>query len=112
MWRATRFSTTPPREVLSLDDPTGAPPDTTTYTLSTILVDSTTTVGASRLYYFKTDNANYGRLLLKRNPARGNLIWSSSPEQYINIVISYQSQARNPYSKPWRFDSRKGAVQQ
>jgi hypothetical protein len=108
-WKATRFSTTPPREVLSLDDPAAVPPDTGTYTLSSILVDSSTAVGASRLYYFKTDNANYGRLLLKRNAARGNLVWGSSPDQYINVVISYQSQARNPYSKPWRFSDKKGA---
>lgn len=111
-WRATRFSTTPPRDILSLDDPAVAPPDTNSYTLDRILIDSTTAVTASRLYYFKTDNANYGRLLLKRNPSRGNLIWGSSPDQYINVVISYQSQARNPYSKPWQFTEKKGAQHQ
>jgi hypothetical protein len=98
-WRFTRFSDTT-RAVNSLNDPRAIPPDSTTYSLSNTsrTIDSVA-ASTSRIYYFKGDNGNYGRILVKRNPGNGTLIWGSSPEQYMNIEISYQTQPYNPFSK-------------
>jgi hypothetical protein len=98
-WRLTRFSDTT-RAVNSLNDPRATPPDTITYafTNTSESIDSVA-VTTSRIYYFKGDNGNYGRILVKRNPGNGTLLWGSSPEQYLNLEISYQTQPYNPFSK-------------
>ncbi|MBI4811450.1 MAG: fibronectin type III domain-containing protein [Ignavibacteriales bacterium] len=96
-WKLTRFSSVY-RSVNSLDNAQIAPPDTSTYSLTSIQFDSTTTVSTSRIYYFKGDNGNYGRILVQR-ASNGTLIWGTTPEQYLNLKVSYQTVAYNPYSK-------------
>lgn len=96
-WKLTRFSSVY-RSVNSLDNAQIAPPDTNTYSLTSIQFDSTTTVSTSRIYYFKGDNGNYGRILVQR-ATNGTLIWGTTPEQYLNLKVSYQTVAYNPYSK-------------
>jgi len=96
-WRLTRFSTVS-RDANSLDNAQFAPPDSSTYTLTSIQFDSTTSVSTSRIYYFKGDNGNYGRILVQR-ATNGTLIWGTTPEQYLNLKVSYQTVPYNPYSK-------------
>ncbi|MCS7054035.1 MAG: fibronectin type III domain-containing protein [Ignavibacterium sp.] len=95
--KITRFSTVS-YDVNTLNDPRNAPPDTTTYTKTEWRIDSVA-VSTSKVLYFKGNNGNYGRILLERNPANGTLIWGSSPEQYIQVRISYQSVPYNRFSK-------------
>ncbi|MBA4311725.1 MAG: hypothetical protein C0417_03750 [Chlorobiaceae bacterium] len=99
-WRLTRFSTIS-RNVDGLDNAQLAPPDTGTYTLTSIQFDSTATVSTSRIYYVKGDNGNYGRILVQR-ASNGTLIWGTTPEQYLNLKVSFQTVAYNPYSKQSR----------
>jgi hypothetical protein len=102
--RTTLFSTTE-YDVASLDDPQSTPPDVNSYTRTNILLDSLSVPLTAKVLYFRTDLQNYGRLLLKRS-SQGKLIWGSSPEQYINVTISYQTQSGNPFAKPWKFPSK------
>jgi hypothetical protein len=99
-WRLTRFSTVS-RNDDGLDNAQISPPDTGTYTLTSIQFDSTATVATSRIYYVKGDNGNYGRILVQR-ASNGTLIWGTTPEQYLNLKISFQTVAYNPYSKQSR----------
>jgi len=96
--RITRFSTSV-RDDSTLNNPQATPPDTTTFNNSSILFDSVQ-VASSKIYYFKGNDGNYGRVLVERNPATGRLIWGTSPEQYLSLRISYQLVAFNPYAKP------------
>ncbi len=106
LWRITRFSSVA-YSVASLDDPRPTPPDTTTYaSTNTVITIDSTAASTSRVIYFKGNNGNYGRLLLKRSP-NGTLIWGTSPEQYLNVTISYQTQAYNPYAKPTLINKRR-----
>jgi len=99
-WRITRFSSVH-RDADSLDDPRPQPPDTTTYasTNFSVTIDSVA-VTSSRIYYFKGADGNYGRILIKRNPSNNTLIWGTSPDQYLNVQISYQTVPYNPFAKP------------
>lgn len=99
-WRLTRFSSVS-RNVDDLDNAQLAPPDTGTYTLSSVQFDSTSAVPTSRIYYIKGDNGNYGRILVQRAP-NGTLVWGTTPEQYLNLRVSFQTVAYNPYSRPGR----------
>ncbi len=98
--KITRFSTVE-YESETLNYPQFTPPDTTTYTKFEILIDSVA-VTSSKIVYYKGNNGNYGRILIKRNPVNSTLIWGSSPEQYVRLEISYQSVPYNPYSKTYR----------
>lgn len=98
--RITRFSTIEDASE-TLNNPKTVPPDTATYTKYEIQIDSVA-VSSSKIVYFKGNNGNYGRILIMRNPSNGTLIWGSSPEQYLQLKISYQSQPYNPYSKTYR----------
>lgn len=100
-WRITRFSSVS-RNVSSLDDPVSQPPDTTTYASSntSITIDSSA-ITTSRVYYFKGNNGNYGRILIKRQ-SNGTLIGGTSPDQFLDVQISYQTVSYNPYSKTAR----------
>lgn len=95
--RITRFSTVSYNDT-TLNNPQIAPPDTTTYTLFTIPIDSVAAT-TPKIIYYKGVNGNYGRILIQRNPANGTLIFGTSPDQYLRVRISYQSVAYNPYSK-------------
>ncbi len=95
--KITRFSTVEYNSE-TLNYPQLTPPDTTTYTRFEIPIDSVA-VASSKIVYYKGSNGNYGRILIKRNPTNGTLIWGSSPEQYVRLEISYQSVPYNPYSK-------------
>ena len=106
--RITRFSSEF-RDVESLNDPRPAPPDTSTYQAGNTerLIDPITT-SSSRIYYFKANDGNYGRILVKRSPS-GKLIWGTSPNQYLNLEISYQTRAYVPYAKPVSSNRKRGA---
>lgn len=95
--KITRFSTVS-YDVNSLNDPRNAPPDTTTYTKFEWRIDSVS-VTSSKVLYFKGSNGNYGRILIQRNPSNGTLIWGTSPEQYLQVRLSYQSVPYVRFSK-------------
>lgn len=95
--KITRFSTVA-YDVNTLNDPRNTPPDTTTYTKFEWRIDSVA-VSTSKIIYFKGNNGNYGRILIERNPSNGTLIWGSSPEQYLQVRLSYQSVPYNRFSK-------------
>ncbi|RCK71800.1 MAG: hypothetical protein IGBAC_0757 [Ignavibacteriae bacterium] len=98
--KITRFSTVEYSSE-TLNYPQFAPPDSATYTRFEITIDSVQ-VASSKIVYYKGSNGNYGRILIKRNPTNGTLIWGTSPEQYVRLEISYQSVPYNPYSKTSR----------
>lgn len=98
--KVTKFSTIN-RDAETLNDPNTAPTDTNTYTLSEVLVDSVQ-VPSSKIYFYKGNSKNYGRILVMRNPGNGTLLWGTSPEQYLTLKISYQGTVDNPYSKQTR----------
>jgi hypothetical protein len=102
--RITRFSTTV-RNDSTLNNPQALPPDTSTFNNFSILIDSLASA-TSKIYYFKGNDGNYGRILVERNPANGTLIWGSSPEQYLSMRLSYQSVPFNPYAKSVGNDRR------
>lgn len=95
--KITRFSTVF-YDVSSLNDPRSAPPDTTTFTKFDWRIDSVA-VTTSKVLYFKGSNGNYGRILIERNPSNGTLIWGTSPEQYLQVRLSYQTVPYNRFSK-------------
>lgn len=95
--RTTRFSTISLNDE-TLNKPQIAPPDTGTYSLSAILIDSVASP-SSKIFYFRTKLKTYGRLLVLRNPDNGTLIWGTSPRQYLVVKVSYQSVGENIYSK-------------
>lgn len=95
--KITRFSTVA-YDVNTLNDPRNTPPDTTTYTKFDWRIDSVA-VSTSKVLYFKGHNGNYGRILIERNPSNGTLIWGTSPEQYLQVRLSYQSVPYNRFSK-------------
>jgi hypothetical protein len=41
----------------------------------------------------------YVRILIQRNPATGYLYYSTSPNRYVRVQLSYQSIAGNIYAK-------------
>lgn len=98
-WRETRFSVFANLGA-SLNDPRAVPLDTSTYTQTTARMDSGVS-SSSLILYFKTQNAHYGRILIQRNSTNGQLVRGSSPDQYLEISISYQTIARNPYARSW-----------
>ena len=99
-WRITRFSSVS-RNAASLDDPQAAPPDSTTYSSSnTSITIGSSAVTSSQVYYFKGNDGNYGRILVRQNPSDNTLIWGSSPDRYLNVQISYQTVPYNPYARP------------
>jgi hypothetical protein len=97
--RMTIFSSSS-RSAADLNDPEVAPPDTNTYLLfNTIIWVDTTSVLLPRIYYFKGNDGNYGRLLVKCNPSDGTMLWGNSPDRYIVVALSYQSVAFNRIAK-------------
>lgn len=104
--RITRFNLVT-RDDSTLNNPQALPVDTTNYSNSGFLFDSVQ-VSIGKILYFKSNDGNYGRILVERNPATGRLIWGSSPEQYLSLRISYQSVAFNPYAKPIKLGVRQG----
>ncbi len=98
--RITRFSTIS-YDYSNLNNPQISPPDTASYTLFAVSVDSVAAATA-KIVFFKGVNGNYGRILIERNSSNGTLIFGTSPDQYLRVKISYQSVAYNPYSKTLR----------
>lgn len=95
--KITRLSTVS-YDINSLNDPRNTPPDTTTYSKFEWRIDSVA-VSTSKVLFFKGNNGNYGRILIERNPGNGTLIWGTSPEQYLQLRLSYQSVPYNKFSK-------------
>ena len=96
-WRKTRFSTVIDFSS-SLDYPRSAPPDTSTYTLTFLEVPNTLT-SRSAIVYFRTQEGNYGRMLLERDPSKGILIWGPYPYRWLTVQLSYQTTPDIPYSE-------------
>jgi hypothetical protein len=83
----------------SLDDPAGAPPDTSTYVPEnrSILIDNGA-VSTSRILFFRSNDGNFGRLLVKRQ-SNGTLIGGTSPDRFLDLEVSYQPIPHNVYSR-------------
>ena len=97
--RLTIFSSVS-RSSADLNDAETTPPDTNTYLpFNTIIPIDTSTVSTSQIYYFKTKDGDFGRLLLKRNPSNGTLLWGAAPDRYLTFALSYQSIRFNRFAK-------------
>lgn len=96
-WRQSRFSTVIDY-AQSLDYPRSTPPAPSTYTLTFVQVPNTL-IFTSAILYFRTEEGNYGRMLLVRDPSKGNLIWGPYPYRYLTLQISYQTTPDIPYSE-------------
>ena len=95
-WRQSRFSSVIDY-ASSLEYARSAPPDPLTYTETFIQVPNTL-LSTSVILYFRTQDGNYGRMLLQRDPSKGILIWGSYPYRYLTLQISYQTTPDIPYS--------------
>lgn len=98
--RVTRFSSAS-QDVASLNDPRVAPPDTNSYLagITSRGIDASP-VTSSRIYFFRSYSGNYGRILVKQDPATRSLIWGTAPNRFLNLEISYQTRAGVPFAKP------------
>jgi hypothetical protein len=95
--RTTKFST----EIgyaNSLDDPQKKFPAENTFTLDLQSV-SIDPQSVGRIYYAKTQEGNYVRILLVRDPSDNSLVWGSSPDRYLTMKVSFQTKANVPYAK-------------
>ncbi len=96
--RITRFSSVT-RNAASLNDPAVAPPDTTTYSSgNTSFSIDNSSIATSKILFFKANDGNYGRLLVKRQ-SNGTLIGGTSPDRFLELEVSYQTTPYNPYSR-------------
>lgn len=96
-WRLTRFSFFANLSP-SLNDPRAMPLDTVTYNQQSTRIDSGIST-SSLIIYFRTQDSHYGRILVQRDPTTGRLVRGTSPDQYLELSISYQSAVRNPYAR-------------
>jgi len=87
------------RDASDLDDPQLAPPLTSTYTLNTVTIPSATATQAKILYARSVTDDKYVRILVQRNPATSLLYYSTSPNRYVRVQISYQNTAGNFFAK-------------
>ncbi|MEK6650053.1 MAG: hypothetical protein AABY75_03695 [Bacteroidota bacterium] len=87
------------RNAASLNDPAVAPPDTTTYSSgNTSFSIDNSSIATSKILFFKANDGNYGRLLVKRQ-SNGTLIGGTSPDRFLELEVSYQTTPYNPYSR-------------
>lgn len=96
--RSVRFSSVV-RDMNSLDDPAASPPDTLTYTASnTSIVVTGSTVAAGKIYFIRSGDSQYGRLLIVRQPG-GTLIGGTTPDRFIELEVSYQTAPYQYYAR-------------
>ncbi len=93
------FLSTTTTDADNLDNPQATPPVSTTYTSNTYIVPSSAVSTSKILYAKSTTDNKYVRILLMRNPSTGTLIYSTSPNRYIKVQISYQDTAGVIYSR-------------
>ena len=93
----TTFFSTVTTDADNLDDPQVAPPAASTY--STLEVNAFSTTGAlGKIFYGRTQENNYFRILATRNGS--SLIFGISPDRSLRFRISYQSVTGVPFAKP------------
>jgi hypothetical protein len=80
----------------TLDDPKTAPPGTETYTKDVLEIEKTT-VSTGRIVFLKTQEGNYVRVLITNK--NGFMIQGTSPDRYLEVLVSYQSVTGVPYAK-------------
>ncbi len=96
--KETRFSTFSVNAD-NLDDPQSAPPVASSYsTLEIVVSGATSGATTGKIFYGRTQENNYFRLLVTRNNT--SLVFGSSPDRALRFRISYQSVTGVPYSKP------------
>ena len=84
----------------NLDDAELRPPDTSSYApTNTVIEIDTTAAVTSTIFYFRSNDAHYGRLLVRRDPTSGTMIWGTSPDRYLVVELSYQPVPANIYSR-------------
>lgn len=83
----------------NLDDPQIAPPGASSYSTLEIRVSgSTSGATTGKIFYGRTQENNYFRLLVTRNST--SLVFGSSPDRALRFRISYQSVTGVPFAKP------------
>jgi len=83
----------------NLDDPQAAPPVASSYSTLEIRVSGATSGAATgKIFYGRTQENNYFRLLVTRNST--SLVFGSSPDRALRFRISYQSVTGVIYSRP------------
>ena len=94
----TRFSTTD-AFVDSLNVGQVAPPTAATYTQDLVTI-SPSNVATGRILYAVSNDTNYVRIFLQRDPSSGTLLWGSSPNRHVRVQLSYQGTPGVIYAKP------------
>ncbi|MGA9115794.1 MAG: hypothetical protein WB626_03370 [Bacteroidota bacterium] len=91
----TTFFSTVSRNAETLNDPQATPPDPATYSTLVVTVPAAAAT-TGKIFYGKTQDNNYFRLLVTRSGA--SLISGTSPDRFITVKVSYQGEAGNPYA--------------
>ncbi len=102
--KVTFFSTTS-RNADDLNNLQSTPPATSTYSTLELRVSSAA-VTAGKIFYGRTQENNYFRLLVLRNGT--SLIFGSGSDRFLTFKISYQGTAGNPYALTHGGPSRTG----
>jgi hypothetical protein len=96
--KRTRFSTVE-GESPDLNTPRAAQPDTTTYIRDNVLIFPSQ-VQNGKILFAVTNDKNYVRLLVQRDPTTGTLVFGSPPNRSVSILLSYQTIPNVIYVRP------------
>jgi hypothetical protein len=100
----TTFFSTATIDGDDLNDPQLAPPAISTYSQLEVRIPAGTNFTAGRIFFGRTQENNYFRMLVIRN--NNSLIFGSSPDRFITVKISYQGAAGVPFAKPGSGDGK------
>jgi Fibronectin type III domain len=100
----TTFFSTSTVDGDDLNDPRSSPPAISTYSLLQVRIPAGTNFTAGKIFFGRTQENNYFRLLVTRN--NNSLIFGSSPDRFVTVKISYQGAAGVPFAKPGSGDGK------
>ncbi len=81
-----------------LNNAQSAPPAISSYSLLEITIPASTNFTAGKIFFGRTQENNYFRMLVTRN--NNSLIFGSSPDRFVTVKVSYQGTAGVPFAKP------------
>ncbi len=96
--RRTRFSTFDTL-ASTLNVARATPPDPSTYTRDFVIIGPEQ-LNSGRIYYAVTNDTNYVRILVLRDPTTNSLLGGTSPNRRVAMRLSYQLTPKVLYAKP------------
>ncbi|MBI5472079.1 MAG: hypothetical protein HY961_07005 [Ignavibacteriae bacterium] len=96
--RRTRFSTFDTL-ASTLNVARSVPPDPSTYTREFVIIGPEQ-LNSGKIFYAVTNDTNYVRILVMRDPISGSLLAGASPNRKVSMRLSYQLTPKILYAKP------------